>query len=137
MVNLTARPFPEGIVVHGSAPIVTLLDGTKVLPSIAGATAEWILERPRILGQKTQYNFPDYSETGFSLPIAVEADSVNIASLPDGVEREQIGERLLRMCDVLSSPSRTAYISMPRKLGTSICVKYGGFRPEASLPMAA
>jgi hypothetical protein len=128
MVNLSAQPFPEGIVAQGIAPHVTLPNGIKVRPNIAGATAEWILERPRILGQRTQNNFPDYGETEFSLCIAVEADSVNIASLPGGVVQQQRGERLLRMYDVLSGPARTAYISMPRKMNdTSIKVKYGGF----------
>ncbi len=127
MVNLSAHP-PEGMVVQGTAPTVTLPDGSTVLPSIAGATAEWIVERPEIVDQPSPYNFPDYGATEFSLCVAVEADSVDIVSLFGGLPQAQRGERLLRMFDVLPTPARTAYISMPRKLSdTSIRVAYGGF----------
>ena len=39
--NLSTRP-PMAISVKGTAPTVTLPDGTKAKPDIAGATAEWI-----------------------------------------------------------------------------------------------
>jgi hypothetical protein len=128
MVNLSAVPVPEGMAVLGISPSVTLSDNSVVHPDIAGATAEWIVERPRVLGQSTQYNFPDYRHTEFSSCVAIEADSVDISSLVRGVPQELRGERFIRMFDVLANPSRTAYISMPRKLNdTSIGVKYGGF----------
>ena len=50
MVNLSATPWPTAIAVKGSAPLVTLPNGTTVEPTIAGATAEWIVERPEDLG---------------------------------------------------------------------------------------
>jgi hypothetical protein len=128
MVNLTTTPWPTGVAVLGTSPPVTLPDNTVVHPDIAGATAEWIVERPRIVDQKTRYNFPNYGRTEFDICVAVEADSVDIFSLFNGVPQKLRGERLIRMFDVLSNPARTAYISMPSKLSdTSICVKWGGF----------
>jgi hypothetical protein len=128
MVNLSAVPLPEGMAVLGTSPPVTLPDNSVVHPDIAGVTAEWVIERPRILGQTTRYNFPDYRRTEFKSCIAVEADRVDISSLPSGVMQELRGERFIRMFDVLANPARTAYISMPRKLSdSSISVKYGGF----------
>ena len=125
MTNLTTLHFMP---VLGTAPPVTLPDGSTVIPSIAGATAEWIVERPRIVGSSDQCNFPNYHATDFSYCNAVEANEVNIASLLGGVEQELRGERLIRMFDVLSNPQRTAFISMPSKTSdTSVHVDWGGF----------
>src|SRR5262249_34146424 len=82
MVNLSTM---TGTVVQGTTPTVTLPDGTKATPDIAGATAEWIIERPAIPKLKTVYNFPDYGHTEFDLCVAVEGDGVDIFSLFGGV----------------------------------------------------
>ena len=127
-VNLSATPLPTAVVAFGTSPPVGLPDGTTVNPDIAGATAEWILERPRIEGSTTQYNFPDYGETEFGACVAVEANSVNIGAWATGVPQVLRGERLIRMFEVLDDPQRTTYVSMPRKVDdTTISVKFGGF----------
>jgi hypothetical protein len=132
MVNLTPSP-PTAIVAQASAPTVVLRDGTNVQPSIAGATAEWIVERPRVPNPQpgqppTAYNFADYGQTEFELCLAVEGDSVDMASLFAGLPQELQGARRIRMFDVLVNPARTEFISMPRKLSdTAIRVKYGSF----------
>ena len=131
MVNLSTN---TGMAVKGIAPTVKVLpDGTTVKPSIAGATAEWVLERPKIpnppQGQPpTSCNFPDYGKTEFGLCLAVEGDSVDIFSLFNGVPQQLQGARRIRMYDVLRDPARTVFLSMPRKLtNTSVHVRYGSF----------
>jgi Peptidase A4 family len=130
MVNLSDM---TAMAVKGTAPTVKL-DGTNASPDIAGATAEWIVERPAIPcqplvhGRPPLYNFPDYGHTEFDLCVAVEADSVDIFSLFGGLPQDLQGERLIRMFDVLHNPERTAFISMPRKLSdTTVCLHYGSF----------
>lgn len=125
MVNLSTF---HATAVTATARTVLLPDKRMATPEIAGATAEWIVERPAITGQQTRYNFPDYGQTEFDFCIAVEADSVNILSLFTGMPQVLQGERLIRMFDVLQNPQRTAFISMPTKLDdTTLRVKYGGF----------
>ena len=129
MVNLSTM---TSMAVMGTAPTVTLPDGTNATPDIAGATAEWIVERPAIpghpSGQPPVYNFPDYGHTEFDLCVAVEGDGVDIFSLFGGLPQQLEGARRIRMFDVLFNPARTAFISMPRKLDdTTLLVRYGGF----------
>jgi hypothetical protein len=125
MVNLSTA---TGTVVMGTSPTVTLPDGSMVQPDIAGSTAEWIMERPRVVGQTTIYNFPDYGETEFDFCLAVESDDVDIFALFNGIPQQLQGARRIRMFQTLTDPARTAFISMPRKLNdTAIRVKYGGF----------
>src|ERR1051325_6792953 len=47
MVNLSTSP-PTAVPIMMVAPMVTLPDGSTVQPEIAGATAEWIVERPKV-----------------------------------------------------------------------------------------
>jgi Peptidase A4 family len=128
MVNLSATPWPTAMAVMGSAPLVTLPNGTTVEPTIAGATAEWIVERPRIWNSPDKYYFPDYGQSDFTGCLAVEANQVNIASLPAGRGQQLQGARCIQMFDVLPAPMRTAFISMPKKFdNSSTRVTYGGF----------
>ncbi len=125
MANLTTGQVMPA---KGTAPPVTLPDGSTVYPHIAGATAEWIVERPKVVGSDDRCNFPNYHASEFSSCFAIEADQVNIAALLDGVVQKLRGERMIRMFDVLRNPQRTAFISMPRKTGgTSIHLDWGGF----------
>jgi Peptidase A4 family len=127
MVNLTG--VPNGMAVKGTSPLVPLPDGTQVKPAIAGATAEWIMERPNDVDDPgTRCNFPDYGHSKFDFCIAVEAANVDIFSLFTGLPQVLRGEHLIRMFDVLPDPDRTTFISMPTKRDDfSVHVKYGGF----------
>ena len=125
MVNLSTM---QAQAVEVTAPPVTLSDGTIATPEIAGATAEWIVERPRIPGKKELYNFPDYGHSEFDFCIAVEGEGVDIFSLFAGLPMQLQAARRIRMFEVLFNPARTAFISMPRKLdNTRVHLKYGGF----------
>jgi len=129
MVNLSASP-PTAVPVTMDAPMVTLPDGSIVQPEIAGATAEWIVERPKVPPQPSQppsrYNFPNYGQSGFDSCIAVEGDNVDIFSLFNGVPQDLTGARRIRMFDVLGD--RTQYISMASKLDNlTLQTKYGSF----------
>ena len=127
MVNLSADP-PAAMAIQGTSPPVTLPDGSIVHPDIAGATAEWIMERPRVVGQETLNNFPNYGKTKFEFCIAVEGDDVDLPSWFDGLPQLLPGARRIRMFDMLQKPARTAFLSMPRELDVaSVHVRYGGF----------
>jgi hypothetical protein len=131
MVNLSTSP-PTAVPVMMDAPMVTLPDGSSVQPEIAGATAEWIVERPKVLPQPNQppsrFNFPDYGQSGFDLCLAVEGDSVDIFSLFTGVPQDLTGARQIRMFEVLNNPTRTQYISMASKLDDlTLLTNYGSF----------
>jgi hypothetical protein len=128
VVNLTANPRPKAKVVWGIAPAVKLPDWRMVTPEIAGATAEWIVERPRQIGQTARNNFPNYHESCFGHCVAVEGDDVDIWSWFGGLTRELQAPRLIRMFDRLHNPERTVFISMPHKQNDlSVRLTYGGF----------
>jgi hypothetical protein len=125
MVNLSTM---QAQAVETTAPPVTLSDGTIATPEIAGATAEWIVERPTIPGQKELYNFPDYGQSQFDSCLAVEGESVDIFSLFAGLPRQLQAARRIRMFEVLLNPARTAFISMPERTSdTALQIRYGGF----------
>jgi Peptidase A4 family len=127
IINLSP-PLPALQAVCATAPPMTLPDGTVAAPDIAGATAEWVVERPQVIGQATPNNFPDYGRTKFRLCLAVEGDNANLSSLFGGVAQNLSGARPIRMFDVLPNPARTRYISMPDKVDDiTVRVHYGGF----------
>jgi Peptidase A4 family len=127
MVNRSKHPH-TGMAAWMCSPPVKLPDNTTTHPAIAGATAEWILERPAILHQTNRYDFPDYGEQRFHHCVAVEGRRVSIFAWPAGIPQELRGERLIRMFEVLPNPARTACISTPAKLtDRSIRLKYGSF----------
>ena len=128
MVNLSSQPLPTATSVNATAPPVPLQDGTTAFPEIAGATAEWIVERPAIPGQTIFFNLPDYGVTGFDLCMGVEGDGIEILSLVGGVPQDLQGARFIRMYDRLKDPRRTAFISLPERTSdTTLEISYGGF----------
>lgn len=127
IINLSP-PLPVVQAVCVEAPPITLPDGTAAAPDIAGATAEWVVERPQVIGKLTPNNFPDYGQTKFSLCVAVEGDHADFSSLSGGLAQNLSGARPIRMYDVLPNPARTRYISMADKVDdTTLRLHYGGF----------
>ncbi len=128
MVNLSSANHPNGMAVKGTAPTTTLPNNIQYTPSITGATAEWIVERPRVVGSTELNNFPDYGQTEFDACIAVEGDEADIFALFGGVPQELQGARRIRMIYDLFDPARTAFVSMPCKVNETACTaRYGGF----------
>jgi hypothetical protein len=103
-----------------SAPVIN-----GATPVIAGATAEWVMERPTIPGKDTMYAFPNYSSVTFSQCVAGAAPGPG----PAGSQHVLQGTRFIRMYDVLTNPMRTSFISMPSLVSaTSLKTTYGGFQ---------
>ena len=128
ITNLNPQ-HPDTKVVHIQAPPVPK-DGVMVQPSIAGATAEWVVERPMVLNTTTPNNLPDYGETGFRRCIAVEGRGTGLFPLLAGMPQNLSGARTIRMYDRLLDPARTVFTSMPHKIDDStLRVRYGGFQP--------
>jgi hypothetical protein len=78
---------------------------------ISGATAEWILERPTIVGDDKLYPFPNYGIADFHHCVTAMAHD---PGGPTSVRRLG-GARLIRMFDILHDPERTAFISIGEK----------------------
>lgn len=126
IVNLSLTPVPVGMAIRGSPPVPQA--GGPAHPVISGATAEWVLERPRNLNDTRLVNFPDYGTTRFEFCVAVENDPVDVSALATGTPQVLHGMRLIRMFDRLDGPARTLFTSMPRKLDDlTLEVRFGGF----------
>ncbi len=126
LVNLSRAPR-LGIAVSFTAPLVDA-GGVLVTPKIAGATAEWILERPSLPGSPEVFNFPDYGSSEFDFCVAVENSASTLGSPQDGVGRVLHGARLIRMVEIDSDAARIEILSLPeRRNPTTARVTYGGF----------
>ena len=128
VVNLSAMPVTVQAV-SIIPPMAKAAGGGPARPSVTGATAEWVIERPRDVDLPRFENFPDYGQTRFDLCLAVEGGSPDFASVLDGQAVGLTGARDIRMFEMLDGPARTQYISMPRKVNSgTLRVRYGGFR---------
>ncbi len=126
MVNLGGA-LPTAMAFRASAPDVVLDDGRTTRPSIFGATAEWVVERPQLVGDTRRWELPDFTSCDFEGCLAVAADTSG-GGLSDGQVRDLTGARLIRMLDIKREPDRTAIITMTARLSdTAVRVKYGGF----------
>jgi hypothetical protein len=102
----------------------------KYRPSISGATAEWIVENPTVEVQPNEdppdlEPFADYRQVYFRHCVA------GMAEKPGQPTSEKVltAPRYKRMYQVLADPSRTRFISMPKRgaSATELEVDYGGF----------
>ncbi|MGY4289754.1 hypothetical protein ACVWXO_009020 [Bradyrhizobium sp. LM2.7] len=86
-----------------------------------GSTAEWVVERPTVIGSHRLYPLPNYTDVVFRDCFAQSAPSIGA---PGTIRRlDRLG--LIRMVEIFSNPHRTSFVSVPRKLDTgSICVSY-------------
>jgi hypothetical protein len=127
VVNLGADPITAQAV-SIIPPLAALPGGGSARPSISGATAEWVVERPRDVDLPRFENFPDYGQARFDLCMAVQGDAPDFASVLKGQAVGLQGARDIRMFEMLTGPARTQYISMPRKVNDhTLRVRYGGF----------
>ncbi|MBS0560630.1 MAG: hypothetical protein JSR21_11300 [Proteobacteria bacterium] len=127
IVNLTTM---TGMPVKGEAPKV-MVGGTEARPDIAGATAEWVVERPAIPHKKLLYDMPDYGDETFSHCVAV---AWNLSDPLSPMARREYGVRTarrIRMYQRLDGPARTQLVSTPAAVSgglgaTGLPVHYGG-----------
>ena len=118
--------------VHARAPEVMLPDGTLTRPSVAGATAEWITERPAVPPPPGEpapshpplFAFPDYGTTVFHDCIAGLAPQPG----PAQSAADLTGQRLIRLVETRHAPERIATLSTPTRIdATRLRTRYGGF----------
>lgn len=127
MVNLSTSPI-VATSVFANAPQVILRNNTTAFPSIAGATAEWIIERPRVPHDLVLNNFGPYSATEFDFCVAAEGDSVSSEALLTAEARVLKGAQFIRMYEREHSPERIKLISMPTKRSDhAVSLAFGGF----------
>lgn len=119
--NQTAPGGPLVIVLM-TAPVG--VGGAAV--EIAGATAEWILERPTQLGTNALYALPDIKQTMFEACLA----ELQFAPAPPpspARTRRLVGVRLVRMLEQRPGPWRSVVIAPAQKDSvTSATVVYRG-----------
>ncbi len=125
----TYAPFNQAVLLFRKSPRIYLRgdSGPTGHPTISGATAEWIVERPETLKVKdaTLDQFPAYTPVTFDYCVAGCADE------PGAATSEEIltGPRFFRMFEVPPAlQPRTRLISMPEpRSTTSVRIHYGGF----------
>jgi hypothetical protein len=119
-ITILVEPTPE---VYLRPPQET----PRTRPSISGATAEWIVERPEtlVLYGATLERFPKYSPVRFRHCVAGTAPAAGLPTSEETLE----SPRFFRMFEVPNDVRpRTRFISMPeRDTTTSVLVHYGGF----------
>lgn len=128
ITNMSRIPH-KTTTVNANSPWIKRQNGLMEQPRVSGATAEWIFERPLIPYTKTFANFPPYLPMQFSLcsALAVELPAVGIPLVLN--ERDLSTARFIRMFERRNSPPRTAYISMPSRVGDDgVALTYGDFR---------
>jgi len=76
-----------------------------------GSTAEWIMERPTVLGESRLYPMPSYTDVVFHHCVAKSVPEVGGAAMTHTLD----GARLIRMYEVFPNPHRTAFVSQPQK----------------------
>jgi Peptidase A4 family len=120
------RNFSTGqmAIVGATAPPVEV-NGQWLKPAIAGATAEWILERPTVFHETDLYPFPDYGTMFFS---NCWTGAATVPGPPQSIHNLETA-RFIRMYDALQGPLRTVWISMAdRQSDTAVHLHYGDFQ---------
>lgn len=111
---------------HGLKDSVPQLNGLPT-PTVTGATAEWIVERPTIPRNTKLYGFPHYADISFGSCIVGTGRDI-----PDyDKELDLSGARYVKMYERRRWPSRTALVSVPKRVDReSFAVINGGFAPR-------
>jgi hypothetical protein len=102
MLTPFERPSPSKTMSSGPSPIQV---------RVTGATAEWIMERPRDPATERHYRLPDYGTVVFNDCQALSARAPGQA----GRTRTLQGMRRVAMYEVRSAPSRSKNVSRARR----------------------
>ena len=81
-------------------------------PVISGATAEWVVERPTVLGSDQLYRMPQFDPVVFTNCAAEEALAINVPT----VVQNLYGARFIQLFEQLGDPQRISMLSKPRYL---------------------
>jgi hypothetical protein len=102
-------PSPQ----HWSGPIAPVLPTyANRLPVISGATAEWVVERPTVLGSDELYRMPRFDPVIFFACASEEALSL----APPTQLQTLRGARFIQMFERLGDPQGISMLSKPRYL---------------------
>jgi hypothetical protein len=80
-----------------------------------GSTAEWIMERPTVIGERRLYPLPNYTDVVFQDCFAQSAPFIGAPATTCRLDRP----RLIRMFETFPNPHRTSFVSLPRQLSNS------------------
>jgi len=80
-----------------------------------GSTAEWIMERPTVVGQRRMYPLPNFTEVAFRHCFARSASTIG-----DTLTTQRLDSaRAIWMYEVFPNPHRTSFVSLPEKTSNS------------------
>jgi len=86
-----------------------------------GSTAEWVMERPTVLGERRLYPLPNYTPVEFRNCLAQSAMTIGGTTITQRLDHAQ----LIRMYEVFANPHRTSFVSWAqKKSNTSVRVFY-------------
>jgi hypothetical protein len=113
LLNMSKFPPAVACVKMTAPPIAgrpLMSNGKPPRYSVTGATAEWILERPAVIGSPNKLQgFPVYTPVDFDLCLAAGIVGTTI------FEEDLSTARFIRMYERSFGPPRTTYISMPNR----------------------
>ena len=109
-----------------AAPQVQRTPILRLTPTVSGATAEWLVERPTLLNSTTELElFPDYTRVDFDNCVAGTASEPGPATGQQTIATPR-WKRMYQVPD--GAPSRTEIISMAHRVSdTAFYAHYGGF----------
>jgi Peptidase A4 family len=104
-------------------PFLVIAPG-PVLP--LGSTAEWIMERPMVVGQRRLFPLPNYTDVVFHNCFARSTSTTGVTTT-----QRLDNARAIWMFEVFPNPHRTSFVSIPKKISNS---SFRTFYRDASAP---
>jgi hypothetical protein len=98
--------FWSTLIVPGPSPF------TGQLPVISGATAEWIVERPTLLGSTQLHQMPHFDPVEFTICAAEEETDLSFTS---SVVQNLHGAKFIELYEQLDGPERISMLSKPQE----------------------
>ncbi|HKD25844.1 MAG TPA: G1 family glutamic endopeptidase [Xanthobacteraceae bacterium] len=80
-----------------------------------GSTAEWIMERPTVVGERRMYPLPSFDEVEFRHCFARSASTIGGTLTTQRLDNA----RAIWMYEMFPNPHRTSFVSIPKKMSNS------------------
>ena len=80
-----------------------------------GSTAEWIMERPSVVGQRRMYPLPRFTDVAFRHCFARSASTIRGTLTTQRLDNA----RAIWMYEMFPNPHRTSFVSIPKKMSNS------------------